>query len=144
LIQTPFCDSYISIIFDITGNKAGTISSATIYKFYEALLVSMKRLANRGRDNLKIFKTQDSGTDRTNKVQFQEKLEENVKYLMQEASLLTSQEADVARLICDGLIEREIVERLGLSHHKVKDNLKIIYAEFWVHARAQLVSSMFQ
>ena len=104
----------------------------------------MKTLADRTRGNLKIFKNQDSGTENTNKVQSQEKLEEYMKYLMQEAVLLTSREADVARLICDGLIDREIIERLGLSHHTVKDYLKIIYAEFRVHARAQLVSSMFQ
>ena len=67
-----------------------------------------------------------------------------MKYLMQEAGFLTSREADVVRLICDGLIDREIAERLGLSHHKVKDYLKIICAEFRVHARAQLGSSMFQ
>ena len=135
-VQTLFCDSYISIIFDITGNKAGTISSAIIYKFCEALLAIMKTLADRARDNLKIFKTQDSGTDSTNKVKSQEKLEENMKYLMQEAGLLTSREANVARLICDGLIDKEIAERLGLSHHTVKDNLKIIYTKFRVHAHA--------
>ena len=94
-------------------------------------------LADRARDNFKIFKTQDSGTDSTNKVQSQEKLEENMKYLMQEADLLTSREADVAGLICDGLINREIAERLGQSHHTVKDYLKIIYAEFQIHARAR-------
>ena len=104
----------------------------------------MKTLADRARGNLKIFKTQDSGTDNTNKVQSQEKLEEHMKYLMQESGLLTSREADVAHLICDGLIAREITERLGLSHHTVKDYLEIIYAEFRVHARAQLVSSMFK
>ena len=59
-----------------------------------------------------------------------------MKYLMQEAGLLTSRETDVARLIRDGLIDKEIVERLGLSHHTVKDYLKIIYAKLWVHARA--------
>ena len=93
---------------------------------------------------MKIFKTQVSGTDSNYKVQSQDKLEEHMKYLMQEAGLLTSREADVARLICEGLIDREIAERLGLSHQTVKDYLKIIYAEFRVHARAQLVSSMFQ
>jgi DNA-binding CsgD family transcriptional regulator len=104
----------------------------------------MKTFADRARYNLKIFKTQDSGTDSTNKVQYQEKLEEQMKYLMQEAGFLTSREADVARLICDGLIDRGIAERLGLSHHMVKDYLNIIYVEFPVHIRAQLVSSMFQ
>lgn len=51
-----------------------------------------------------------------------------MKYLMQEAGLLTSREANVARLTCDGLIDKEIAERLGLSHHTVKDYLEIIYA----------------
>ena len=67
-MQTPFCAIYISIVFDIPRNKAGTISSAIIYKFCEALLAIMKTLADRARGNLKIFKTQDSGTDNTNKV----------------------------------------------------------------------------
>ena len=81
-IQTPLCDIYISIVFDIPGNKAGTILSATIYKFFEALLAIMKTLADRARDNLKILKTQDLATDSANKVKSQEKLEENMKYLM--------------------------------------------------------------
>ena len=85
----------------------------------------MKTLADRARDNLKIFKTQNSGTDSTHKVQSQDKLKEHMKYLMQEAGLLTSREADVARLICDGLIDKEITERLGLSRQTVKDYLKI-------------------
>ena len=67
-----------------------------------------------------------------------------MKYLMQEAGFLTSREVDVSRLICDGLIDKEIAERLGLSHHTVKDYLKIIYAELRVYAHAQLVSSMFK
>jgi hypothetical protein len=45
----------------------------------------MKTFAERARDNLKIFKTQGSGTDSTNKMQSQEKIEEHMKYLMQEA-----------------------------------------------------------
>ena len=109
----------------------------------DALIAIMKTLADRARDNLKIFKTQDSIRDRTNQIKSQEKLEEHVKYLMQEAGL-TSREADVARLICDGLSDKEIAEKLGLSHHTVKDYLKRIYAKFRVHARAQLVSLMFK
>lgn len=109
----------------------------------DALLAIMRTLSDRARDNLKIFKTQDSVRDRSVKAGSQGKLEEHVKYLMQEAGL-TSREADVARLICDGLSDKEIAERLGLSHHTVKDYLKRIYAKFRVHARAQLVSLMFK
>ena len=109
----------------------------------DALMAIMKTLADRARDNLRIFKTKDSIRDRTNKEKSQDNLENHVKYLMQEAGL-TSREADVARLICDGLSDKEIAERLGLSHHTVKDYLKRIYAKFRVHARAQLVSLMFK
>jgi CRP/FNR family cyclic AMP-dependent transcriptional regulator len=109
----------------------------------DALLAIMRTLSDRARDNLKIFKNQESLRDRTHKVKSEDKLEEHVKYLMQEAGL-TSREADVARLICDGLSDKEIAGRLGLSHHTVKDYLKRIYAKFRVHARAQLVSLMFK
>jgi DNA-binding NarL/FixJ family response regulator len=47
-------------------------------------------------------------------LQSQGNLEENMKYLLQEAGLLTSREADVACLICDGLIDKEIAEGLRL------------------------------
>lgn len=109
----------------------------------DVLLAIMKTLSDRARDNLKIFKTEDSGRDRTHKVDSQGKLEEHVKYLMQEAGL-TSREADVARLICDGLSDKEIARKLELSHHTVKDYLKKIYSKFRVHARSQLVSLMFK
>ena len=90
---------------------------------------------------MKIFKTQVSGTNSTYKVQSQDKLEEHMKYLMQEAGLLTSREADVSRLICDGLIDKKIADGLGVSRHTVKDYLEIIHANFRV--RAQLVLSIF-
>jgi CRP/FNR family transcriptional regulator, cyclic AMP receptor protein len=109
----------------------------------DALLAIMRTLSDRARDNLRIFKTQDSVRDRSDKAGSQGQLEEHVMYLMQEAGL-TSREADVARLICDGLSDKAIAERLGLSPHTVKDYLKRIYAKFRVHARAQLVSLMFK
>ncbi len=109
----------------------------------DALLAIMKTLSDRARDNLKIFKTQGSRRDRSHEVDSNEQLEEHVKYLMQEAGL-TSREADVARLICDGLSDKEIAGKLGLSHHTVKDYLKKIYSKFRVHARAQLVAFMFK
>jgi len=109
----------------------------------DALLAIMKTLSDRARDNLKIFNALGSGRDRSHKIKSQNRLEEHVKYLMQEAGL-TSREADVARLICDGLSDKEIAGRLKLSHHTVKDYLKKIYSKFRVHARSQLVSLMFK
>ena len=91
---------------------------------------------------MKIFKTQVSGTNSTYEVQSQDKLEEHMKYLMQEAGLLTSREADVSRLICDGLIDKEIADGLGVSRHMVKDYFEIIHAKFPV--RALLVLSIFK
>lgn len=109
----------------------------------DALLAIMKTLSDRARDNLKIFNAHGSNRDRSSKEESVKNLEEHVKYLMQEAGL-TSREADVARLICEGMSDKEIAARLDLSHYTVKDYLKKIYAKFRVHARAQLVSFMFK
>ena len=62
---------------------------------------------------------------------------------MQEAGL-TSREADVALLICDGLSDKVIARRLSLSPHTVRDHLKKIYAKFQINARAQLVACMYK
>jgi DNA-binding CsgD family transcriptional regulator len=134
------CTSTLSaLLLEITQEQfSDQLSSSP-----DVLLAIMRTLSDRARDNLKIFKNQESLRDRTHKVKSEDKLEEHVKYLMQEAGL-TSREADVARLICDGLSDKEIAGRLGLSHHTVKDYLKRIYAKFRVHARAQLVSLMFK
>ena len=60
---------------------------------------------------------------------------------MQEAGLI-QREADGARLICEGLSDKEIAWKLLLSPHTVKDHLKKVYSKFRVHARTQLVSLM--
>ena len=62
---------------------------------------------------------------------------------MQEAGL-TQREADVARLICEGLSDKEIARKFNLSPHTVKDHLKKVYSKFRVHTRAQLVSLMYK
>ena len=109
----------------------------------DALMAIMKTLSSRARENLKIFETHDLARDRVPEQESEDKLEHHVKFLMQEAGL-TSREADVARVICDGLSDKEVAKRLELSHHTVKDHLKKIYAKFRVHARSQLVSLMYK
>jgi len=109
----------------------------------DALMAIIKTVSSRARENLKIFDTHDLTRDQVPELKSEDKLEHHVKYLMQEAGL-TSREADVARLICDGLSDKEVAKRLELSHHTVKDHLKKIYAKFRVHARSQLVSLMYK
>ena len=109
----------------------------------DVLMAIMKTLSSRARENLKIFESQDSRRVRFDDLESANKLEQHVKYLMQEAGL-TTREADVARLICDGLSDKEIADKLSLSHHTVKAHLKKIYAKGRVHARAQLVSLMYK
>jgi CRP-like cAMP-binding protein len=109
----------------------------------DALMTIMKTLSSRARENLKIYEPPAPGRVRLGEEGSNNKLEEHTKYLMQEAGL-TSREADVARLICDGLSDKEIAKMLELSHHTVKDHLKKIYSKFRIHARSQLVSLMYK
>ena len=107
-------------LLEITQEQFQTKLSASP----DALIAIMKTLSSRARENLKIFESPDSSRLRLDEPESKKKLEKHVKYLMQEAGL-TSREADVARLICDGLIENEIAERLGLSHlTRLKTTLK--------------------
>lgn len=109
----------------------------------DALMSIMKTLSSRARENLKILDKDDLKDARSRENEDGAQLEQHVKYLMQEAGL-TDREADVARLICDGLSDKEIAGKLKLSHHTVKDHLKKVYSKFRVHARAQLVSLMYK
>jgi CRP-like cAMP-binding protein len=109
----------------------------------DALLAIMKTLSNRARENLKIFDRKDSPKDGLEIHKGDDALEKQICFLMQEAGL-TQREADVARLICEGLSDKEIANNLQLSPHTIKDHLKKIYSKFRVHARAQLVSLMYK
>ncbi len=109
----------------------------------DALMAILRTLSSRARENLRIFEAKETGRVRTDNHEDKDKLEKHMQYLMQEAGL-TSREADVARLICDGLSDKDIAKCLELSHHTVKDHLKKIYSKFRVHARSQLVSLMFR
>jgi DNA-binding CsgD family transcriptional regulator len=51
---------------------------------------------------------------------------------------LTRREAEVAVLIADGLADREIAERLFLSHHTVSQYVKRIYRKLEVGSRVNL------
>jgi DNA-binding NarL/FixJ family response regulator len=51
---------------------------------------------------------------------------------------LTRREAEVAVLIADGLADREIAERLFLSHHTVSQYVKQIYRKLEVGSRVSL------
>ena len=109
----------------------------------DALLAIMKTLSSRARDNLKIFDKNDSSKDGLRIHKGDDALEKQICFLMQEAGL-TQREADVARLICEGLSDKEIASNLHLSPHTIKDHLKKVYSKFRVHARAQLVSLMYK
>jgi CRP/FNR family transcriptional regulator, cyclic AMP receptor protein len=128
-----------SLLLEITREQF----QANLSSNPDALMAILKTLSSRARENLKIFEAHESGSDRFYKQGSINNLEKHMQYLMQEAGL-TSREADVACLICDGLSDKEVAGILSLSHHTVKDHLKKIYSKFRVHARSQLVSLMFK
>jgi DNA-binding CsgD family transcriptional regulator/GAF domain-containing protein len=53
-------------------------------------------------------------------------------------TVLTPREAEVAKLIVDGLADREIAGRLQLSHHTVSQHVKRIYRKLNVGSRVEL------
>ncbi len=107
----------------------------------DTLMAIMKTLSNRARENLKMFEKVDTENDIL--VSGDDKIEKQIHFLMQEAGL-TQREADVARLVCEGLSDKEIASNLNLSPHTIKDHLKKVYSKFRVHARAQLVCLMYK
>jgi CRP/FNR family transcriptional regulator, cyclic AMP receptor protein len=128
-----------SLLLEITREQF----QANLSSNPDALMAILKTLSSRARENLKIFETHELGRVRFHEQGSNNNLEKHMQYLMQEAGL-TSREADVACLICDGLSDKEIARTLSLSPHTVKDHLKKIYSKFRVHARSQLVSLMFK
>jgi DNA-binding NarL/FixJ family response regulator len=54
-------------------------------------------------------------------------------------NLLTKREADVARGVAEGLSNREIAERLGLSQHTIKNHLFRIFDKVGVSSRVELL-----
>ncbi|MZG54716.1 MAG: hypothetical protein F3744_11780 [Nitrospinae bacterium] len=114
---------------------------AKLSSFPDTLIAIMKTLSERARENLKMFEKTKSEKDVL--LSGNDKLEKQMSYLMQEAGL-TDREADVARLVCEGLTDKEIARKINLSHYTVRDHLKSIYSKFRVNARVQLVSLMYR
>jgi DNA-binding NarL/FixJ family response regulator len=55
-------------------------------------------------------------------------------------SLLSKREMDVVRSLAEGLTNREIAERLGLSQHTIKNYLFRVYDKLGVSSRLELLS----
>jgi two-component system nitrate/nitrite response regulator NarL len=58
------------------------------------------------------------------------------------SKVLTTREAEVASLVADGLRNREISERLGLSAHTVKNYLYRVYEKLGISSRVELTNHM--
>lgn len=52
---------------------------------------------------------------------------------------LTSREREILELMVDGLIKKEIADRLSLSYHTVDTHLRNIYGKLQVHNRSEAV-----
>jgi DNA-binding NarL/FixJ family response regulator len=55
---------------------------------------------------------------------------------------LTPREAAVARLVADGLADREIAERLGISVRTVESHVARVYAKTGIHDRVELAEAL--
>ena len=53
--------------------------------------------------------------------------------------LLTKRERDVARLVAEGLTNRDIAKQLGLSEHTVRNYLLKVFDKLGVSTRVELV-----
>ena len=51
---------------------------------------------------------------------------------------MTGSELAVARLVADGLSNREVAERLFVSHHTVNSHLRHVFGKLDVNSRVEL------
>ena len=58
------------------------------------------------------------------------------------SDVLSAQESEIARLAADGLSNREIAQRLYLSHRTVGSHLYRIFPKLGVTSRAQLGAAL--
>ncbi len=55
---------------------------------------------------------------------------------------LSLREREIASLVCEGRLNKEIAYIVGLSEHTVENHLRRIYAKFSIHNRSALVAAM--
>jgi two-component system nitrate/nitrite response regulator NarL len=54
-------------------------------------------------------------------------------------ALLTKRETDVVKLVVDGLTNRDVAQKLGLTEHTVSNYLFRIYEKLGISSRVELV-----
>jgi DNA-binding CsgD family transcriptional regulator len=67
---------------------------------------------------------------------------ESPPYSLEALAMLTPREGEVATLVLDGLADREIAERLCLSHHTVTQYVKRVYRKLGVDSRVALTREL--
>ena len=52
---------------------------------------------------------------------------------------MTRREFQIAKLVCKGLNNEEIAEKLGIMHGTVKTHIRNIYRKTWVHNKISML-----
>ncbi|MFB3885029.1 MAG: LuxR C-terminal-related transcriptional regulator [Thermodesulfobacteriota bacterium] len=71
------------------------------------------------------------------------KHEINLEIIQKEFNI-SKREVEVVKLICEGLANKEISEKLFISEYTVKDHIKNILRKMGVTSRSQIISSLKQ
>lgn len=106
----------------------------------DVLMAIMKTLSGRARENLRILHKPDNDVS---PLGAHPDIENLLTHLLQETGL-TKREAEVAALLCEGLSDKLIAKKLGISPFTIRDHLKKIYAKFQVNARSELVMAIYK
>jgi len=55
---------------------------------------------------------------------------------------LTRREKEILPLVADGLTDKDIAQRLNISHHTVKGHLQHVFAKMGVSSRGDLIEEI--
>ena len=75
-------------------------------------------------------------------VLFQRQRNQRKQEIISEVSILTSQEEKIAKLICDGLSNKEIASTLFISSNTVKTHIRNLYSKLEITNRQQLIEKL--